>query len=94
MEADSQVQQALERSKRVGELLLKNEQEELQSIAKYADDLIRSEYRYLLELQMLSSYQRHASKAFILFQAPLRFLLIKVSQLWPDLPSSVSDQSK
>ncbi|KAK9835117.1 hypothetical protein WJX84_003325, partial [Apatococcus fuscideae] len=41
---DSRVQQALEKSSRVGKLLLKNEQEELQSISQFADDLIRGEY--------------------------------------------------
>ena len=68
-DADSRVQQALERSTRVDELLLKNEQEELQLVAQYADDLIRSEYRYSLLLQMLCSCQPHACKAFILCQA-------------------------
>lgn len=42
---DRRVQQALERSTRIGELLLKSEQDELQSISEFADDLIRSEYR-------------------------------------------------
>ncbi|KAK9863453.1 hypothetical protein WJX84_012093 [Apatococcus fuscideae] len=44
-EPDEHIQHALERSRRVGQLLLRREQDELETVKQYADDLIQNEYR-------------------------------------------------
>lgn len=42
---DQQLAHALERSRRVGRMLLKTEEAELGSITKLADELLASEYK-------------------------------------------------
>ncbi len=42
---DKSLAQALERSRRVGGMLLKREDEELREISKLADEMIQREYR-------------------------------------------------
>ena len=47
LESDRELQQALQRSKRAGDLLLKAEEEELQSVERLVKDLLQNEYRYV-----------------------------------------------
>lgn len=48
---DKDLEQALEGSRRVGDLLLKREHEELAAIDKLAAELIQKEYRQVLQNQ-------------------------------------------
>ena len=67
IQQDPQLQQALETSSRIADLLLKNEQEELQRVSSYAQQLIDHEYRapareMLCKAEQaacLSCYQQH-----------------------------------
>ena len=45
MQRDQELRLAYEKSRIAGNLLLKNEAEELQRVKQYADDLIAKEYR-------------------------------------------------